>query len=236
MHLILGLNCVCIFTGAGIFDDYNSTLNDADLYTGCAVRVEKGPWAAGAWASFPVRFQEKVSQQGELVRWRGPWRFDFTNDMTVGELRAALVEYANDLEQHAWMAEVDPQGVALRDLPEAEQPAFREGFRWYLHECRLRVGAAVLTTNIDVDPQRALSDDSETVGAAGLTENMALYLERGSAPQTGQLLLTLYRQISELPPQPLVCSSQFLIVPLFFSSFALKFRNCREIRRPMVSV
>jgi hypothetical protein len=126
--------------------------------------------------------------------------------------------------------------VALHDLPPAEQPPFREGFRWLMHECRLRVGPAVLTHNINVEPERTLCDDTETVGAVGakfrielphsspmlsdlsdaklmlimpgLTENMALYLERGATPQAGQVLLTLYRQLSELPPQPLATDGQ----------------------------
>ena len=100
------------------------------------------------------------------------------------------------------MCETDERGVALEQLPVDRQEVFRNSFVWYTADCQLRIGPAVTTTAISVEPGRTLKDDSETLSAAGLTENMALYLQRGTTPKAGEVSLKLYRQASDMLPQP----------------------------------
>ena len=187
-----------VFTSA----DADLLLHDADLYTGSAVRLEAGLPPAADELTFLVHFQEKVSQSGDMIRWRPSIRCDFKTSDTVGQVKQRLVEYANDLDAHPWMRETDERGVALEQLPVDEQQAFRNSFVWYTADCQLRVGPAVTTTAISVEPGRRLKDDSETLSAAGLTENSSLYLQRGAALKQGTVALKLYRAISDLPPQP----------------------------------
>ena len=158
--------------------------------------------------------------------------------MTVGDVRAALVAFANDLEANPyaktaflvhclyrsdhftktgsgqtwkkrsqkmrslrWMAEKDPNGVALNDLPPEEQPAFRDSFMWTVADSKLRLGPAATTTAISIEPTSTLTDDTQSLRLAGLSENSALYLERGAAQQDGQVLLSLYRIVQPLHHQ-----------------------------------
>lgn len=182
--------------------DAELLLNDADLYSGSAVRVEVGQPPAEDELTFPVQFQDKVSQTGDMIRWRAFSRWDFKASDTVGEVKERLVEYANNIDAHPWMCETDERGMTLAQLPLDKQQAFRDSFMWYLSECQLRVGPAVTTTAISVEPGRVLKDDAETLHSAGLTENTNLYLQRGTAPKKGEVLLKLYRQISDMLPHP----------------------------------
>ena len=206
--------------------DADLLLHDADLYTGSAVRVEAGLPPAADELTFPVYFQEKVSQIGDMIRWRPSIRCDFKTSDTVGQVKDWLVQYANDIDAHPWMRETDERGVALEQLPADEQQAFRTSFVWYTADCQLRVGPAVTTTTISVEPDRTLKDDSETLSAAGLTENSSLYLQRGASLKEGTVSLKLYRQVSDLLPQPgcpvsgvvpLRAEQPILVVPEMFS-------------------
>eukprot|EP01043_Picozoa_sp_COSAG02_P047302 COSAG02_NODE_4520_length_5269_cov_3.784913_1_plen_446_part_00 len=182
--------------------DADILLNDADLYTGSSVRVEGGLPPALDELTFPVHFQEKISQTGDMIRWRAPSRLDFKTFDTVGHVKERLVEYANNLDAHPWMCETDERGVALEQLPVDEQEAFRKSFEWYTADCQLRTGPAVTTAAISVEPGRMLKDDSETLTAAGLMENTALYLQRGRIAKAGEVSIKLYRQVSDMLPQP----------------------------------
>ena len=63
--------------------DAELPLNDADLYTGSAVRVEVGLPPTTETLTFPVQFQEKVSQSGDMIRWHALSRWDFKTTDTV---------------------------------------------------------------------------------------------------------------------------------------------------------
>lgn len=182
--------------------DADLLLNDADLYTGSAVRVESGLPPAEGEVTFPVHFQQKISQRGDMIRWRSPIRWDFKVSDTVEKVKEELVDYANNLKAHPWMCETDDQGVSIEQLPLDTQQAFVNSFKWYTADCQLRVGPAVTTTAISVEPGRPLKDESQTLSAAGLMENSALYLQRGAAQKKGEVMLKLYRIQSDALPQP----------------------------------